>query len=184
MKKAAFLDRDGVINKKLPEGQYVTKWQDFEFLPGAANALGLLADAGFQLLIVSNQRGVAKGLMTLQNLQAIHERMCKELATAGVVISGGYYCPHDLHPACACRKPAPGLLLQAAREHGVQLADSWLVGDSETDIEAGKRAGCRTARILAGSELENTRADVMAKSLVLAVQRILELDLPAERATL
>jgi histidinol phosphatase-like enzyme len=101
--------------------------------------------------------------------------MCAELAAAGAVLTGGYYCPHDLLPACTCRKPAPGLLLQAAREHDISFADSWMIGDSASDIEAGKRAGCRTARILADSEPDSSGADVAAESLNQAVQQILKI---------
>lgn len=180
MKKATFLDRDGVINKKRPEGEYVTAWQEFEFLPGVGEAIALLANAGFEVIIISNQRCVAKGLLTSTELQSIHEKMCRELALQGAAITDGYYCPHDLQPACNCRKPAPGMLLQAAEEHGIDLANSWMIGDSEIDIEAGKAAGCRTARIF-NAELATTGADITAGSLLQAVQQILQAHTVAER---
>lgn len=173
MKKAAFLDRDGVINKKRPEGEYVTRWEEFEFLSGVGEAIAQLTNAGFGVIVVSNQRCVAKGLMTLPGLQSIHRQMCRELETQGATITAGYYCPHDLQPACDCRKPAPGLLLQAAREHDIDLRGSWMIGDSEIDIQAGKMAGCQTVRILS-TEADKTSADIVAKSLLHGVRQILQ----------
>jgi D-glycero-D-manno-heptose 1,7-bisphosphate phosphatase len=94
MKRAAFLDRDGVINRKPPEGQYVTCWEEMQFLPGVAEAIALLIGAGFCAIVASNQRCVAKGLLTVRELDLIHQRMCQELATAGAAITEVYYCPH------------------------------------------------------------------------------------------
>jgi len=175
MKRAIFLDRDGVINRKPPEGQYIVRWQDMQFLPGVAEAIRLLTKAGFCVLAVSNQRCVAKGLLTAAELETIHTRMCNELAAAGAVISKVYYCPHDKEPPCACRKPAPGMLLTAAREHKIDLLASWMIGDKDIDIEAGRNAGCRTARI-ADDELENNTADIWAPSLLDAIHQILRMN--------
>lgn len=176
MKRAAFLDRDGVINRKPPEGQYVTRWEEIQFLPGVPEAITLLMAAGFCVLAVSNQRCVAKGLLTVGELESIHRRMCRELAAAGAVITEVYYCPHENQPPCACRKPAPGMLLTAARAHEIDLTASWMVGDSDIDIEAGKNAGCRTVRIVEGDEIGNGGADVFARSLLDAVHRMLALE--------
>src|SRR5258708_15767421 len=121
MKRAAFLDRDGVINRKPPEGQYVTRWEEMEFLPGVPEAISLLTHAGFYVLTVSNQRCVAKGLLTASQLESIHNRMCQELAAAGAVITKVYYSPHEKQPPCGCREPAPGMLLNAARTHEINL---------------------------------------------------------------
>lgn len=173
MKKAAFLDRDGVINRKAPEGQYVTRWKEMEFLPGVAHAIALLNQAGFQVIVVSNQRCVAKGLMSEADLEVLHQRMCRELAAAGATIDAVYYCPHEIHPPCSCRKPAPGMLLTAAREHQIDLTASWMIGDSDLDVEAGKNAGCRTARIWKRDEVLNGIADMCAESLRDAVHQIL-----------
>ena len=134
MKKAAFLDRDGVINRKAPEGEYVTRWEDMEFLPGTREAIRLLNDAGFLVVVVSNQRCVAKGLITTEELESMHVRMCREFQAAGATIDAVYYCPHDYQPPCGCRKPQPGMLLDAARAHDVQLAASWMIGDSDHDV--------------------------------------------------
>jgi histidinol-phosphate phosphatase family protein len=178
MKRAAFLDRDGVINRKPPEGQYVTRWEEIQFLPGVPEAIGLLIGAGFCVLAVSNQRCVAKGLLTVTELELIHQRMCQELAAAGALITRVYYCPHDAQPPCNCRKPAPGMLLTAARAHEIELTASWMIGDSEIDVEAGRNAGCRTVRILKDGEAKNGAADVFARSLLDAVHKVLGLGNP------
>jgi histidinol-phosphate phosphatase family protein len=176
VKRAAFLDRDGVINQKLPEGQYVTRWEEMQFLPGVVEAVSLLSGAGFRVIIVTNQRCVAKGLLTVPELNKIHQRMCGELAAAGAVIDDVYYCPHEEQPPCSCRKPAPGLLLTAARAHQIDLTVSWMIGDSDRDMEAGRRAGCRTARILKSDHAGSGVADVIAQSLLNAVHQILLLE--------
>ncbi len=173
MNKAVFLDRDGVLNRKAPEGEYVTRWEELEFLPRVAEATASLVKAGFLVIVVSNQRCVSKGLLTVHELDSIHQRMRHELAAAGAVITDIYYCPHDTQPPCSCRKPAPGMLLTAAREHEVDLMGSWMIGDSDADVEAGKKAGCRTARILKIGETAHGGADLFAQSLFDAVQQIL-----------
>jgi D-glycero-D-manno-heptose 1,7-bisphosphate phosphatase len=175
MKRAAFLDRDGVINRKPPEGQYVTRWEEMEFLPGVAEAITLLTRAGFCVLAVSNQRCVAKGLLTVSELESIHVRMCQELAAKGAIITKVYYCPHDNQPPCGCRKPAPGLLLTAASEHQIELKKSWMMGDSDSDVQAGKSAGCRTVQIRDGDVGGSGGADLFARSLLDAVQQVLAL---------
>jgi D-glycero-D-manno-heptose 1,7-bisphosphate phosphatase len=189
-KKAVFLDRDGVINRKAREGQYVTSWEQMEFLPGALEAVRLLNQAGYFVVVASNQRCVAKGLITSSQLEALHNRMRREFESAGAVIDAIYYCPHDHQPPCGCRKPAPGMLLEAARKHIIDLAASWMIGDSEHDVAAGRSAGCRTVRVIEdggsivqtpmgqrmdegmGAEIDQ-RADVVASSLLGAVQIVL-----------
>lgn len=174
MKKAAFLDRDGVINRKAPEGQYVTRWADMEFLPGTCEAIRLLNNAGFLVVVVSNQRCVAEGLITAEELESMHARMCREFHAAGATIDAVYYCPHDNQPPCGCRKPQPGMLLDAARRHGVQLAASWMIGDSERDVQAGRNAGCNTAQVVADGKSTKGSADVIAASLLDATHKILQ----------
>ena len=173
MKKAAFLDRDGVINRKRPEGEYVTRWDELEILPGVAEAIAMLRHAGFEVVVISNQRCVAKGLLSMDGLWALHERMSQELARGGGVLTAAYYCPHDLQPPCTCRKPLPGMLLQAAAERGIDLAASWMIGDSDIDIQAGQAAGCRTARISVSGQHVEGPADISADSLLAAVRQIL-----------
>ena len=182
MTKAVFLDRDGVINRKAPEGRYVTHWEDFHVLPGAVEGIALLNQASFSVIIVTNQRCVAKGLMTVADLEKLHQRMTKVLAQAGATIDAIYCCPHELEQSCSCRKPAPGMLLDAASSRGIDLRTSWMIGDSEIDVEAGKNAGCKTARLLATNETigesgrpgtARNRADIVALSLLDAVRQIL-----------
>ncbi len=177
MKRAVFLDRDGVINRKPPEGQYVTRWEEMQLLPGVSEAIVLLTQAGFCVLTVTNQRCVAKGLLTANELESIHKRMCQELASTGAVITEVYYCPHENQPPCGCRKPAPGMLSRAAREHEIDLQSSWMIGDSGIDVEAGRNAGCRTVRIVRGDEVGDGGADVFARSLLDAVHKVLALEL-------
>jgi D-glycero-D-manno-heptose 1,7-bisphosphate phosphatase len=177
MNKAAFLDRDGVINQKAQtEDEYVTCWEEMKILPGVAEGICLLNKGGFRVIVVSNQRGVAKGLITAAELDSIHQRMCEELTNAGAIIDGVYYCPHELQPPCACRKPRPGMLLEAARTHAIDLTISWMIGDSDKDVEAGREAGCRTVRLLRSNETWNGTADLVARSLLEATRKILSTD--------
>ena len=148
MNSAVFLDRDGVINRKAIEGEYITSWEEMELLPGVAEGIALLNRAGFCVIVVTNQRCVAKGLISEADLQDMHSRMREVLARDGAVIDAIYHCPHDLESQCRCRKPAPGMLLEAAKSRSIDLASSWMIGDSDSDIEAGKSAGCRTIRLL------------------------------------
>lgn len=181
MTRAAFLDRDGVINQKAPEGQYVTSWGDFHFLPRIAESIALLNALDFSVVVVTNQRCVAKGLMALAELEEMHRRMSESLRHEGAVIDAVYYCPHDYEAACDCRKPAPGMLLQAARERGIQLRESWMIGDSDIDVQAGQNAGCRTAKISAdgstiGRNAAQGGADIVVPSVLDAVREILRLE--------
>lgn len=147
MRRAVFLDRDGVINKKAPEGDYVTRWEDFQFLPHVAEAIAQLNSGGLRVIVITNQRCIAKGLITVAELEMMHRRMSESLAERGAQIDAIYYCPHDMQPVCRCRKPAPGMLIDAARDHRIDLPASWMIGDSDIDIEAGQAAGCKTARL-------------------------------------
>jgi D-glycero-D-manno-heptose 1,7-bisphosphate phosphatase len=176
MKKAAFLDRDGVINQRALEGEYTTTWEAMRILPGVAQAIALLKRAGYFVAVATNQRCVAKGLITPGQLEDLHKKMCDELARSGGIIDVVYYCPHDFAPPCDCRKPKPGMLLCAAREHDIDLAASWMIGDSPRDTGAGRAASCRTIRLLDENEPADTAADLTAKSLLEAAEKIIELD--------
>jgi len=176
MSKAVFLDRDGVINRNPPKGSYITRWEEMHFFPDVAEGIGLLNRLGFRVIVVSNQRCVARGLVTAAELDTLHRRMCEQLAASGATIDGVYYCPHEKSPECHCRKPAPGMLLAAARTHRLDLTSSWMIGDSEIDIEAGKSAGCRTVRLLECDSSADAKADVVAPSLREAIHAILRLE--------
>jgi D-glycero-D-manno-heptose 1,7-bisphosphate phosphatase len=183
LSRAVFLDRDGVINQSPPEGEYITRWEDFHILPGVAAGIALLNHAGFSVIVVTNQRCVAKGLMTEADLQKMHERMTDVLARAGAKIDATFYCPHEIEPHCDCRKPAPGMLLSAARLRGIDLRTSWMIGDSDIDVESGVNAGCKTARVIATDATSSERAriseamiiaDINTSSLLDAIRQILK----------
>lgn len=142
---AAFLDRDGVLNE---DRGYVHRWEDFAFLPGVIDALRRLQQKGYLLVVITNQSAVARGLCAEADVLALHERMCAFLREQGIELAGIYYCPHhpqgsvsDYAIVCSCRKPEPGMILRAAREHGIDLSRSLLVGDKLSDLEAGRAAG-------------------------------------------
>lgn len=144
-RKAAFIDRDGVINE---ERNYVHRIEDFVLLPGVAKALTLLRDAGYRLIVVTNQAGIARGYYDIHAMNRLHEHLRSRLAAEGVDLDAIYFCPHHpegnvegLNIECECRKPSPGMLLQAAQEFNLDLAVSVIIGDKTSDIAAGKRAG-------------------------------------------
>jgi D-glycero-D-manno-heptose 1,7-bisphosphate phosphatase len=152
MTAAVFVDRDGVINEPV----WDTRTQSFEspyrpedvaLVPGAAEGLARLT--GFKLVLVSNQPSAAKGQTTLEALAAVHERVAEALRTAGVELDGAYYCHHhpDFTGPCACRKPAPGLLLDAAAELGLDLRRSWMIGDADSDVTAAHSAGAKAVLV-------------------------------------
>jgi len=179
MHRAVFLDRDGVINRKAKtEGDYVTCWKDMDILPGVPESITQLNRAGFQVIVVTNQRAVAKGLITVRDLESLHHHMCAYLSSRGAHIDAVYYCPHELQPPCRCRKPQPGLLFEAARTRDLDLKASWMVGDSEKDVQAGRRAGCRTARVGPDFRSIASDADFVADSLLSATRNILKATCP------
>lgn len=147
MRRAVFLDRDGLINRKAAEHDYVKCLNEFFFLPDVPEAIARLNRAGYLVFVVTNQRGIARGLMSAADLQSIHEKMCAELQSCGAHIDGIYVCPHDIGQ-CHCRKPDIGLFLQAERDFQIDKAGSWMVGDSDSDVEAGKRYGVQTIKTI------------------------------------
>jgi len=164
---AIFIDRDGVINKRKPDG-YITSFDEFEFLQGVKEALAKLAKH-FPIFLITNQQGIGKGLMTEEMLDEIHEKMNVSLGAAGAGITAIYYCPHLAGHNCICRKPLPGMILAAAKDHNIRLKDSYMIGDSDSDIRAGKAAGCKTVFIGKRSDM----ADYSAESLLEAAELIL-----------
>jgi D-glycero-D-manno-heptose 1,7-bisphosphate phosphatase len=161
--RAAFLDRDGTLNTRPAPHDYVRSADHFSWLPGAAAGAARFAAAGFRLVVVSNQRGVARGLLDTSVLEKIEVVIQRELAEHGCQIDSFRYCTHELSENCDCRKPKPGLLLAAAAELDLDLRDSWIVGDSETDVQAGHAAGCRAALI--GRVGTPSTAEITAVSL-------------------
>lgn len=145
---ALFIDRDGVINR---EKQYVHRREDFEFIDGVFAACREAAALGYKLVVITNQAGIARGYYSEDDFHALTAWMLERFAQQGVIIDGVYFCPHhpaagvgDYRKACDCRKPEPGLILQAADDLGLDLATSAIVGDKPSDIEAGRRAGVGT----------------------------------------
>lgn len=141
--KTVFLDRDGIINQCIGIHQYVASWKQFRILPGVEAGIRKLKEAGYQVIIVTNQQGIARGLVSKKDVDAIHNRLMAHIEQAGGKIDGIYVCPHK-DGTCDCRKPQIGLFLQAEQDFSIDKEHSWMVGDSETDVEAGKRYGVRT----------------------------------------
>jgi D-glycero-D-manno-heptose 1,7-bisphosphate phosphatase len=136
---AVFVDRDGVVNRKAPEGDYVKTWDEFAFLPRALDGLRALAALDVPVVVVTNQRGIARGRMSEADLDEIHRRMLAEVRAAGGRIDAIYHCPHE--GGCACRKPGTGMFEQAAREHGIALGEAAVLGDRATDMQAAEAIG-------------------------------------------
>ena len=146
-RQGIFLDRDGVVNRRLI-GDYVKRWEEFVFLPEVFHILPRIHEAGYLALLVTNQRGIARGLMSEADLAEIHRQMQEELLRrSGHQFDGIYYCPHDRDEGCDCRKPKGGMIIRGGEEFELDLERSWMIGDAESDVKAGIAAGCCTARI-------------------------------------
>lgn len=153
IKRAVFIDRDGTLNV---EKEYLHRVEECELIPGAEQAIRLLNQAGWLVVVVTNQSGVARGYYNEQDVAALHHHLAALLSRSGAHVAGWYYCPH--HPSgsepyncpCTCRKPLPGMLLQAAKELAIDLSVSWMVGDKLADVEAGRAAGCRPILVRTG----------------------------------
>ena len=153
--KAIFLDRDGTINKYVG---FLRNIEDFELLPDVSKAIQKINESGYLAIVVTNQPVIARGEVSFEELEEIHNKMETLLGNEGAYLDGIYYCPHhpdkgfageipELKMDCDCRKPKPGMLLKAAQDFHIDLSKSWMIGDSESDVEAGKNAGCQTARV-------------------------------------
>ncbi len=179
--RTVFLDRDGVINEKAPEGDYVRRVEDLKLLPGAAAAIARLNRAGLRVVVVTNQRGVALGLYSKQNVLQIQAALEKMLALEGARLDGFYFCPHE-EGTCDCRKPQPGLFEQARTDFPeIDRASSVMIGDSLSDVEFGRDLGMRTVfidgaaeRQRSGAERARKLADVRAYSLGESVEFLLK----------
>jgi D-glycero-D-manno-heptose 1,7-bisphosphate phosphatase len=183
---AVFIDRDGTINRDVG---YLADPDELEIYPWSAEAIRLINDARMKTIVITNQSGVARGLCTEEALASIHERMKERLLSQGARIDAIYYCPH--HPEigeppyrqlCDCRKPKPGLVNRAAREHDVDMASSYMIGDKVSDLELGTRAGARAVLVLTGygritlARLErlNVRPAFVCENLLEAANRIVQ----------
>lgn len=150
MRPAIFLDRDGVITQNI-EGSYVNTIADVSFIDGALGSLAELAKSNYAIVIVTNQAGVGKGYFSLEMAQAINTYVRESILNSGGRVDGLYLCPHTPEENCECRKPRPGMLLQAQRELNIDLSNSWMIGDALTDLQAGEAAGVKkTMLVLTG----------------------------------
>ncbi|MDX6488916.1 MAG: D-glycero-D-manno-heptose 1,7-bisphosphate phosphatase [Gaiellaceae bacterium] len=145
---AVFLDRDGTL---IDDVGYISDPADVRLMPGAADALRGLRDAGFRLVVISNQSGLGRGLVTQEQADSVHARFLDEFQRAGARIDAAYYCPHAPDEGCRCRKPLPGLILDAARDLGLDLERSVMVGNSDVDVAAGEAAGARAILLAHGT---------------------------------
>ncbi|WP_059170853.1 HAD-IIIA family hydrolase [Bacillus sp. FJAT-27445] len=172
MRKAVFLDRDGVLNEVLTKRvKFVNNPRQLFLLDGAAEAVAEITQAGYPIFIVTNQGGIGLGFMTEEKLKRVHRRLTTLITEKGGKITDIAHCPHKPHEGCSCRKPQPGMLEALAEKYGINLTQSVMVGDHERDIEAGRAAGCKTVFIGTGE----TGADFSAPTLSAAVKSILSL---------
>ena len=178
--KAIFLDRDGVINRDTGSGDYIKSWKEFEFLPGAIEAVKELNKNVYEIFIISNQAGVSKGLFSKENLDDITENMLKELGSKGASIRSVNYCIHRPEAGCSCRKPKTGMIETATKGIDIDFKSTYFIGDSKLDIGAGKNAGTRTILLLTGKtnpdEIKDwqVKPDFIKKDLKEAVEWVLE----------
>lgn len=159
-----FLDRDGVINIDSPD--YIKCADEFDFIPGSSKAIAMLNKRGFDVIVITNQSGIARNLFSYGELEAIFEKMREGVIDAGGVIKDIFFCPHRPEEECSCRKPLPGLILQAIEKYGIDPAKSCMVGDSIKDIECARNAGCTYAVLVRtgnGQRSESQLKDMAAK---------------------
>ena len=160
--KCVFFDRDGIVNES-PGPGYVESWDDFHLKSEFVDVLRLVKDLGYEAVIVTNQRGVSQGIVPMDVVDDMHRRLREVLDTEfGLSLLDICCCPHG-NDVCECRKPKPGMLIDAAERHGIDLSQSWMIGDNETDIEAGSSAGCRT--VLVDSKNTDTKANFRAPDM-------------------
>ena len=168
---AVFLDRDGTINREV---EYLHDPEQFEFLPNAVEGLSKLTEAGFRIVVVTNQAGISLGYFTKEDFYRVNRAMFRGLANSNVVIDGIYFCPHSLREDCPCRKPRTGLVERAATDLNLNLSLSYFVGDQPSDILCGKRVGTSTIRVTTGhGERSEIEPDYIASDLVDAAHHIL-----------
>lgn len=178
-RKVVFLDRDGVINRQPKPHCYVIVWEEFDILPGVYEAISKLNKAGYYIVVVSNQRGIARGICSRKQIDRLHEKMLENFRKNGAVINKIYICPHE-EGVCNCRKPSPGLFYMAEAElwnekkERVDKKSSWMIGDFESDVKAGHAYGVKTIWIHDSENKIRFKTEYKAKSLYEAVEIILQ----------
>lgn len=170
--RTVFLDRDGTVNVKSPEGQYVTSPAELSLIPGAAAAIARLNAAAVRVILVTNQRWLSGPARDPAGYARVHARLEELLAEHGAYLDAAYYCPHTAG-SCECRKPGPGMLQRAARELRFSLDEAVMIGDSESDVAAGRTAGTATILLRSAQPLASGAADFVADDLADAVRLIL-----------
>jgi D,D-heptose 1,7-bisphosphate phosphatase len=171
--KAVFLDRDGTIARDV---HYCRRPEDFKLFKDVPISIKKLNENGYKTVLITNQSGIARGYFTENTLSRIHQKMIDELAAAGATIDAIYYCPHHPDQHCDCRKPGTALFRKAAKDLDIDLVSSYMIGDTEKDINAGKKAGCTTVLVTTGPKTENEaidRSDYSANSFKNAIHWIL-----------
>lgn len=153
--RALFLDRDGIINQKALEGDYIKSLKELKIIEDIYRSIKLVREKGWVVVVVTNQRGVARGLMSEEDVELIHQQVNFELKKREVHIDGFFWCKHDYSDNCNCRKPKPGLFLKAAKQFNINLSKSYYIGDTETDLIAGINAGVRTKIVSTNSSIFN-----------------------------
>ena len=162
-KYTVFLDRDGVINHD--SDAYIKHPDEFHFIPQSPDAIALLTGSGFQVILITNQSAVGRGMISRQTLDDILKKMTRGVEQAGGRIKDIFFCPHTPDEGCECRKPKPGMILDAVRSHGIDLEHSVMVGDSAKDIECGKNAGCAKTILVKTGKAEKALAALTAKGI-------------------
>ena len=161
--RVVFLDRDGVINRDSPD--YIKSWEEFEFLPKSIEAIRLLNLNGFATIIITNQSVINRNMVSREGLEHIHALMKKEIKSGGGDIKDIFYCPHIPEDGCDCRKPEPGLILQAQKKYQIDLLDSVMVGDNAKDIECARRAGCGLRVLVKSGNISNAEKILSEKKI-------------------
>lgn len=169
-KKILLIDRDGILNRKAPRGEYIDRWDLFEWIPESVEALSVLSRKGFRFIVISNQAGIGRGLSAVEEVDFLHRKMIEELMLIGVNILRVYLCPHHWDDDCVCRKPKPGLFVEASRDYNLRMSRVLYVGDDPRDCAAAKNAGCKSVYVGHTDDLAGMRSDerpiAIARSLL------------------
>jgi D-glycero-D-manno-heptose 1,7-bisphosphate phosphatase len=169
--KAIFLDRDGVINK---EKNYLYKKEDFEFIDGVFDACKYFQKLGYQLIIITNQSGIARGYYQEEDFQKLTQWMLRKFTNQGLRILDVFFCPHGPESTCNCRKPKPGMLLEARGKYNIDMKNSWMIGDKEADVQAANAAGIEnTILVKTGHNIDETNSD--AKFILKSMQDTIQI---------